>query len=217
MNEAPKFEEYSYETLLEVYEGIDEMKFPDRKARVAELLEERKGSGEAKVLFERNKYSTFGPRFVAAIIDGICLLVIGFFFGIVVGIIPAWLVDITYYITSFGIIIYSVLLHGLYGQTIGKALMSVKVVNHSDEGDITFKQAFIRDCIPIAIWAATILAVMVAPVDTDGHLPVIVQYMLVFSGVFNIIWFLLEIVTTLLNEKRRAFHDYIADTVVINI
>ena len=29
-------------------------------------------------------------------------------------------------------------------------------------------------------------------------------------------WFFLEIVTMLSNEKRRAFHDYIAGTVVVN-
>jgi uncharacterized RDD family membrane protein YckC len=31
----------------------------------------------------------------------------------------------------------------------------------------------------------------------------------------SVIWFIIEIVTCLLNEKRRALHDYIAGTVVV--
>ena len=37
----------------------------------------------------------------------------------------------------------------------------------------------------------------------------------IFLGSDNTIWFLLEIITTLTNDKRRALHDFIAKSVVV--
>ena len=220
MNEEPNFEEYSYETLLEVYDQIDAEQYPDRKAKVAGLLEERKGSDEAREVHERrefsSRYSTFGPRFFAAIIDGISISIILYALGSVLGIFPEWIVEMVNYLTFFDLYIYSVLLHGLFGRTIGKAVMSVKVVKHSDESDISFKQAFLRDSVPISLLVLILILLVLAPVGEDGTMSIVVLYLLMIAGFLNFIWVLLEIFTMLLNEKRRALHDIIAGTVVIN-
>lgn len=50
MNECPNFENYSYAELLEAYNGVDEQKFPERKAQIKDLLFARKDTEEAQQL-----------------------------------------------------------------------------------------------------------------------------------------------------------------------
>ena len=46
-----------------------------------------------------------------------------------------------------------------------------------------------------------------------SSLPVLFQFLLAIS----LIWTVLEILTMLTNDKRRALHDYIAGTVVVKV
>lgn len=80
------------------------------------------------------KYQTSGPRFFAALIDwGLMMLIV-----LLINLIPmiSWiqsLINALLIILPYG---YSVLMHAYYGQTVGKILMSVKVVTYSNESDI---------------------------------------------------------------------------------
>jgi len=55
MNGTPNFEEYSYDALLDAYEAINESKYPENKAMVARLLEERKGTEEALIVIKEQE------------------------------------------------------------------------------------------------------------------------------------------------------------------
>lgn len=145
------------------------------------------------------------------------LYLISYIFTHFLVVFPDLIVSIIGYILIFDVYIYSVLLHGLYGQTVGKMILSVKVVNYSNEKNISFWQAFLRDCVPVVVLFVTILVLSFAPVDDEGNLPSVVDSILIFSAVFHITWFLVEVITMLLNDKRRALHDFIAGTVVIRI
>jgi uncharacterized RDD family membrane protein YckC len=101
------------------------------------------------------KYKTFWSRFWAGWIDTLIfipLMIIDHFIWKFFGQLPIIIVLIwyvTYYI-SFNI--YSVLMHGKYGQTLGKMAMRVKVLAISEK-PLTIIQAIKRDIVPILLTA----------------------------------------------------------------
>jgi uncharacterized RDD family membrane protein YckC len=112
-----------------------------------------------------------------------------------------------------------VLLHARSGQTIGKRVMKVKVLDVSETAIPSLKQAFLRDIGYIAIDICSLIYFIYLVLgqkyalgrqQLENGLP---GEILSFAGT---VWFLLEVGTMLTNEKRRAFHDYIANTVVVN-
>jgi uncharacterized RDD family membrane protein YckC len=164
-----------------------------------------------------DRYSTLGNRIVALIIDVFVIspvVIISIYaseFGA-----PEWVGFLMIPLESVIIIGYTVLLHWKYGQTVGKMVAKVKVVDIS-EGPITFGQALLRD-----------IAFIV-----DGVVGVAVSYSLIFSG-FGLtseeyravadyllvpisIWLLVDTIVCLRSPKRRALHDLIAGTVVLRL
>lgn len=108
--------------------------------------------------------------------------------------------------------IYYVYMHGRFGQTIGKFIARVKII--TIEGTrITYKHALMRDIVPclllpVSIWVALYISV-------KGEAPSPVMYEWAYYIAF--FWIVLEMVSMLLNEQRRAIHDFIADTVVVRV
>jgi len=144
------------------------------------------------------RYSTFWGRLAAGILDALVLGFVLFSVGSIFGMgskTARYFSDIFPYV-------YSVVSHGKYGRTIGKKLMGLKVIDKSEQQEIGYRQAFIRDAFPISI---TLLVLI-------GSSWGLVQEQISFV---NSAWFVLEVVTVLFNQKRRAFHDYIAGTVVV--
>ncbi len=165
------------------------------------------------------KYHTFWSRFLALIIDGILLKPLE--------IIDTYILNGT--IESLGImawgifysiigILYYVLMHYKYGQTVGKMIVRIKVIDVSEERLLSLYQACLRN----------ILSILLLPFS------IYIYYILAFSGkdmpsiiadnpwmsymTFIILaWVLLEFITMLFNEKRRAIHDLIAGSVVIKL
>ena len=56
--------------------------------------------------------------------------------------------------------LYSVLMHGFWGQTIGKMLCGIKVIDISEK-PITLFRAFLRDSVPIAIELLLVVYIIV--------------------------------------------------------
>jgi uncharacterized RDD family membrane protein YckC len=111
---------------------------------------------------------------------------------------------------------YQIYLHGRFGQTVGKRLLGVKVVDLSG-APLTMWQAFLRDAInlPVAVWS---LATETVFISHGGNL---YQHGAVHRhgaieglslGLFG-----LELVSTLGSSKRRAVHDLVAGSVVIRV
>jgi uncharacterized RDD family membrane protein YckC len=111
--------------------------------------------------------------------------------------------------------LYGVLMHGFYGQTLGKMLLKVKVLDATSEAPISMRQAFLRDSIYIAINTAALIITIYFVLrgdQIDAESVVTANAVLLTAA---LVWFLAEILTCLTNPKRRAVHDFIAGTVVV--
>jgi uncharacterized RDD family membrane protein YckC len=126
-------------------------------------------------------------------------------------------------IESLAWLVYTVLMHAKYGQTIGKMVCKVRVVDYHTEGKISVRQAWLREGIPALVsffmlgWQ--VFAIMNGRLSSEA----------VVTGEFDLdkaswlvatlpsLWFLAEVLTMLTNQKRRALHDFIAGTVVVRL
>ncbi len=122
---------------------------------------------------------------------------------------------LVYFVSSSAFLVYSIWMHGKLGQTLGKMACKVIVLDVS-EGPLSMKQAVLRD----------ILSVVLLPIGLIIDLPRIahgidiyaatnlttVDWIITYST-FG--WFVIEVVTMVTNNKRRALHDFIASSIVI--
>lgn len=169
------------------------------------------------------RYRTFGPRLWASITDALVLSVLTYVPQNFRNFYPAvwdaalWLAVIVI-VWGYPAItwVYSVYLHGRFGQTLGKMSTRVRVVNALTEERITFRHALLRDCVPILLSIPVLiynsyLLLIESPVRESSALNELANWTIAIGG----IWWLVEIVTMLTNDKRRALHDFIAGTVVV--
>ena len=165
------------------------------------------------------QYRTFWPRFWAGWIDALVFL-------------PLWPVDSWintatktspilaagwFIISTLLFDIYSVAMHARYGQTLGKMVTGVKVLDLTG-GKLSFRQALLRDSVPIIL---SVLAIV------DGLPSVLVGLDPYHNGQFtwllllqlwgSFIWFAAELITMLFSSKRRAIHDFLAHSVVVRL
>jgi uncharacterized RDD family membrane protein YckC len=165
------------------------------------------------------KYKTGFRRLLAATIDGMIFILLAFIdhstrlsFLNNKFILLLWLAIFTALP-----ICYSVLMHFKYGQTFGKMLFDVKVVNLIENNKLTFKQAIFRDGFYIIMAILALVYFTLHLIQTDEVLPKIelLNAFDNFGSSIAGIWVLLELISMLTNNKRRAVHDFIAGTVVI--
>ena len=165
-----------------------------------------------------DRYSTFWARFIAGFIDGLVfipLAIVSIFFinspedGVALFLIWSAIGYSSYWL-------YSVLLHARYGQTLGKRVMGVKVLDVSESRIPTLSQALLRDSVYIALNTCALVYLVV--LVTRGDYTAVALTDSAPDRIMNWIglgWFLTEFVTMLTNDKRRALHDFIARTVVV--
>ncbi len=165
------------------------------------------------------KYQTFIPRFWALILDSILLL-------------PLIIVDQT--VTDYAIsgyvqtamnaatglfgVFYVILMHYFFGQTVGKMLMKVEVLDISEK-PLSFFQAVLRDS-PQLLGIFMFLIFGDPSYFLNGELKAAEFANNIVSNSFYIllmIWGLADIIVFFRNDKRRALHDYLAGSVVIKI
>ena len=160
-----------------------------------------------------DRYHTGIARFIASWIDGfivsaLCSL-IGLLASLDLGVVVNLPLAVAY--ASVGVA-YSVYMHGRFGQTLGKFFVRVRVVR-LDGRRISYEQAALRDIfpllmLPVSIWLFGFVAI-------NRELPSTASYS--WASWLGLMWGVLELVTMLFNEQRRAIHDYIAKTVVIRV
>jgi uncharacterized RDD family membrane protein YckC len=161
-----------------------------------------------------DKYNTFWRRFAAGFIDGLILIpisAIGTFakYSSYEGIIVAGM-----FITHAIIFFYSVGLHWYSGQTLGKKWMDIRVVDIDEDKLLTFEQAFRRDLVYIFLKTVGLIIISVQ-IFKLGYYPPESSIVKIFLSWLSVAWFLLEIITMLTDDKNRAFHDIMANSVVI--
>lgn len=163
------------------------------------------------------KYQTFWPRFWAGFVDGLVFMPISWLDGYLSSPERGSFILIVWAIISYTAYwLYSVLLHARYGQTLGKMAARVKVLDVSEERIPTLRQAFIRDIGYIALNTLSLVyliyLVIAGRYVRDAEPTTLPGQILLWASLG---WFLLEIISMATNAKRRAFHDYIAKTVVV--
>lgn len=169
-------------------------------------------------------YKTFWPRLGASIIDSVILYPLSF--GLV---FLSYSIDLTvsaYFYLGLSvnaiIFFYYIYLHGKYGQTVGKALCKVRILDFKSGKKISYYQALLRDIVPMLIQVAlfSLVIIEVTAAQTGSEI-IDLQNDNIFKQKKNSVtdfilffWFIIEMITMLTNSKRRALHDYIAGTVV---
>ncbi len=110
------------------------------------------------------RYSTFGPRFWTGFIDSTVLWPLGFITSVFLLLnIPRSLAALLVVAESVAWLIYTTVMHARYGQTIGKMVTKVRVVDFRSEGSISWLQAWLRDSIPMVLslgllgWEASLI------------------------------------------------------------
>jgi uncharacterized RDD family membrane protein YckC len=162
------------------------------------------------------KYETLSQRFFAAIIDGLILLPFVYFDELIlVWTNPIWLLILWLPISHSVGWLYSVLLHGFYGQTLGKGICKIRVVDNVTEQPITMRQAFLRDGVIIVLNISLLILALYEVIGGESAEPAFFQETRGALDFIALIWASLEIITSLFNQKRRALHDFIAGTVVV--
>ena len=219
MTNEPDFSQYSYNELLDVRASFDEDRFPERVQRINELLKDSNHLIQEREIHEntilRVKYSTFWRRFFANTIDGLVF-------------IPILLIEsrlfnfefsssnITFQMfNSIQFVIYVVVMHGLCGQTIGKMICNVKVVDHDTERDISMTQSIKRSSVDVFLTLALLISITALTTTNNNDYKILLGVGIFSLSFASIAWALSEFISMLFNKKRRALHDFIGQTVVV--
>lgn len=173
------------------------------------------------------RYAGFWPRLAAIVVDLLVLapLMALSFWALSAPRTTALLLELP---LTFAFAFYSIYFVGRWGQTIGKMALKIRVVR-LDGGKAGFERAFYRHAVDlgfsIVLSALNIYALL--SVSDYEYNKLAFEERLEFSDnktgpwTSAIMWLLFgwsasELVVLLLNEKRRALHDYIAGTVVVH-
>lgn len=169
------------------------------------------------------KYLTFWPRFWTGLVDSCVLWPLGFLNVLVLqsGSSPALAVVLDLLISLMGLF-YVVWMHVRGGQTVGKMVCKVRVVNHSTEGPISWRQALLRECVPllanlgVSVYMLYLTGSGAFTGAAMSHPGAAINWQVLgLLSATPTLWFLIEVVTMFSNPKCRALHDLIADTTVV--
>jgi len=165
-----------------------------------------------------DKYKTGLRRFVAIIIDGLIFIPLDWAHESIWGSnisVYEFFVWAVFYSVSF--VAYYVFMHAKFGQTIGKWICKVKVVDYESEESINFVQAVLRDVVPVLLVPYSIYSYTSSYAAGLGDASSPSSAFDLFVAMTLMFWVLMELITMLMNKKRRAVHDFIAGTVVIKV
>jgi len=165
-----------------------------------------------------SKYNTFGKRFAAAIVDGIIFMPFGYLLNYLTSFDTISFGIISALINTLAWTAYYVIGHGKYGQTLGKRLLEVKVLAIDEKKTIGYKKAFIRE----SVWFFTEIATIgyfAFNFFSDSFKSSFygIDNVSFFLSLTSLLWLIAELITMLFNDKRRAVHDLMAGSVVINL
>lgn len=170
-------------------------------------------------------YSTFGRRLGAYLIDFLllsplfALQIWASGHSISMAILSAVLVSVAF-------IGYRVYCHAIWGQTVGKRVVKLRVLRLSGEA-IGWRESLLRSSVEMLFTGLTLSAQLIAlatiptaefvGLDTmqresnlQVYTPAWSSHVMTLSG----IWYIASLITLFVNDQRRTLHDLIAGTVV---
>lgn len=173
------------------------------------------------------RFANFGNRLVAAILDAIITIPLVIAAGYFIMFQPSWE---TYLAITILSALYKPVLEGLYGATLGKMIVKLKVVSKGGE-KITWSQAFMRYLpwalvLVIGIWATKEMFQIPGLDDVGGvmeYFALVAEYQAEGGGsiasTLNSFAGLIPLVSVLImlgNDRKQGAHDMLAETYVIN-
>lgn len=163
------------------------------------------------------KYRTGTKRLLAGIIDAIVISVPLLFLDdyfrteqLNKSLLFLWLI-----IYAFIPMVYSVYLHFKYGQTLGKLITGIKVLNLDEKTNLSFFQSMLRDSFYIVLEIIDLFYCGFQLIFSNEPTSKILAFYDDIGALIAVIWILIELITMLLNNKMRAIHDFMANSVVI--
>jgi len=159
-------------------------------------------------------YANFRTRLLAAIVDELILIPLSIAFGYIeVNSIPSFItVSFSYSLLYAGYFIYS---HFKFGQTVGKRLFSIKVVNVFDEKNhISLLQSLKREGVLLMFDVVLLVYFSIEVMKTNNIEDASHDYSSIV-GNCSLAWVCIELITMLTNKKRRALHDFLGNSVVV--
>ncbi len=211
MEFKPDYSSYSYEDLIDAQNHIDAERYPERHEELKKHISAKEKAAEKLQLPENKKHwiASFPGRVFAILIDCLILGILGLLLGLVFeSAFVGW--------GEWGIL-FGFVISGLYfgimnseylnGQTIGKYLLGIQVVNGNNE-TISIKKSLLRYLIlgiPFFLNGAGSL---------DSFYVNYLQYahvLMVFGGILSIVY--LYIFNT---KTRQSLHDLVVGTYVVN-
>ena len=172
-------------------------------------------------------YAGFWKRFTAMWIDFLVLL-IPLIFLIWVQSISRPLAFAALLLSSSLYNAYEIYFHGNSGQTIGKRNQGIRVVS-LDGSPISWSQAFLRSSVSLSLSFLYMVALMAALAQMSneeysslswGEQADRLGELSPFDTPINVamqVWGWSEVFSVLFNRKRRALHDFLAGTVVVEV
>ena len=165
-----------------------------------------------------NRYQTLGKRLLALIVDTVVLIPL---IGMYVWLASAELSPSAHaaFIVGGSILnlSYNIVFHWKFGQTLGKMVAKVKVVDVVNEVPISFKQAFLRDIVYVVLEGLEFIflgAVLFGGVQSLLEPLAVIDTYSMFA---MYAWLAADILVCIKSEKNRALHDFIAGTVVVDL
>ncbi|MCH7859033.1 MAG: RDD family protein [Candidatus Marinimicrobia bacterium] len=172
-------------------------------------------------------YAGFMKRQAAFLIDGLVLVLFLYLSQKLQGFtIPTTILVMAVFWALYPF--YSVYFNFRYGGTLGKLAVKIRVTR-PDGSKIGLREAFLRSVVDIgfAVLAITAEILAISQVDADQYLVVGMleraQLLLPLYPAWKAYvndgssaWVWSELLVILLNERKRALHDFIAGTVVIH-
>lgn len=207
--------------LLDVARHIDKDAFPARHRIVRAEIERRRSARTPDAFWlptppTLTKYSTFWRRVGAMLLDWLILLPVSVGAGFLEDAISDPLIAAVPALVNVLICyLYSIILHARNGQTIGKMVTRVRVLDQS-ETKLSVSQAITRDLVPLSLSIAVFVVMVnielpagLTGLDFTDLIPLIVLTSIGY------LWWLAEVITMATNRRRRAVHDFIAGSVVV--
>ncbi len=160
-------------------------------------------------------HDTLWPRFAAGTID--VFVILPFWAAQVLLELsplswPGWGLGLAMAMTNST---YFVLLHARNGQTLGKRVMEVRVVDHATGGGITLRQSLRREFPIIALNGVMFgLESVLVFIDAEQTAPGLVERYGSLLWLPNL-WILADTLMAVCNAQRRSLHEFIGGTVVV--
>lgn len=175
--------------------------------------------------YEFNQYRIFWRRSLAFLLDLIVIGGVSYLLQFGSGLLPSSLAWILLILSVALGPTYAVILHYKFGQTLGKRITQIKVIDVSETRLMSLGQSITRSIIPVIVATLYIcVQILISAQFWVGfslsfELQIKIMAILVISffllSAVQATWGVLELITMLFNDKRRALHDYLARSVVV--